>query len=124
MSRLSPTDTRTVRVRLSQGPVTRRASLPLSTVHAAPTRLALAILATLTLVSFGAASHAAPVSADGGTRVPCVTEDSGARGCVHDGRHTGNGEGRSFVLPTGSADERITYVSHTRAHFLLTGRTS
>jgi hypothetical protein len=61
-------------------------------------------------------------SPDGGTRVPCTTEDSGARGCVHDGRHMGNLTGRSFVLPTGDADDRVTYVSHNRARALLTGK--
>jgi hypothetical protein len=61
-------------------------------------------------------------SPDGGTRTPCTTEDSGARGCVHDGRHMGNLTGRSFVLPTGDADDRVTYVSHSRAHSLLTGK--
>jgi hypothetical protein len=123
------TDTRTVRVRLTPGLVTRRATLPLSTVHAAPTRLASVILASLTLVFViaGTSSPAGAVgtsSPDAGTRVPCTTEDTGARGCVFDARHTGNGSGRSFVLPTGSADDRVTYVSHARAHYLLTGRAS
>lgn len=64
-------------------------------------------------VSFTAAPA---VSADGGTRVPCAYEDSVS--CVWDARHMGNGVGRSYVA---KPDGRVIYVSHARAHFLLTG---
>jgi hypothetical protein len=56
------------------------------------------------------------VAADGGTRVPCEYEDS--NGCVWDAVHMGNGGGRSYVA---KPDGRVIYVSHARAHFLLTG---
>jgi hypothetical protein len=64
----------------------------------------------------GLAVSSPAVSADGGTRVPCEYEDS--NGCVWDGRHMGNGAGRSYVA---KPDGRVIYVSHARAHYLLTG---
>ena len=72
------------------------------------------------VVTFLVVSPAAATSAaDGGTRVPCAYEDS--TNCVWDARHMGNGIGRSFVVrPSG----RVVYVSHARAHFLLTGNVS
>jgi hypothetical protein len=73
------------------------------------------ILAGLAIVAAVAVSSPA-VSADGGTRVPCEYEDSVS--CVWDGRHMGNGVGRSFVV---KPDGRVIYVSHARAHYLLTG---
>jgi hypothetical protein len=45
----------------------------------------------------------------------CKYEDgSGQRACVWDGRHMGNGAGRSYVIRFGN----VTYVSHRRAHHL------
>lgn len=72
------------------------------------------MIATLLSVAIAAAPIA---HGDGGTRVPCPTEDS--VGCVWDARHMGNGEGRSFVVRDSG---RVVYVSHARAHYLLTGR--
>lgn len=67
----------------------------------------LATLATL-------ATLAAPAPVD--ATPPCVTEDSTGR-CVWDARHLGNGTGRSFVV---RASGRVVYVTHARAHLLLT----
>jgi hypothetical protein len=73
-------------------------------------------LAAASLVLAGLAIVAPANAQDGGTRVPCEYEDSVA--CVWDARHQGNGIGRSFVVrPSG----RVIYVSHARAHYLLTG---
>jgi hypothetical protein len=73
------------------------------------------ILAGLAIVAAVAVSPPA-VAADGGTRVPCQYEDS--NGCVWDAVHMGNGTGRSYVA---KPDGRVIYVSHARAHYLLTG---
>lgn len=68
------------------------------------------------LMTAAPVAAAVPVTSDGGTRVPCEYEDS--TGCVWDARHMGNGIGRSFVVrPSG----RLVFVSHARAHYLLTG---
>lgn len=76
------------------------------------TTIAAAVVAVATL--------AAPANAtDGGTRVPCASEDA-AGPCVWDARHMGNGEGRSFVV---RASGRVVYVSHARAHALMFGGT-
>jgi hypothetical protein len=110
----------------NRGPAGRRLTVVVLGVTAA------AVLpAVVGVVLTAPNAHAATVPAymgvpvpspDGGTRTPCATEDSGARGCVWDARHTGDGDGRSYVLPTGSADDRVTYVTHNRAHALLTGK--
>lgn len=85
--------------------------------------------ATLTLapVAAGAADTFTNSDYAGGTRQPCEFEDS--TDCVWDARHMGNGVGRSFVVReyrSGPFDlfalTTVTYVSHARAHCLLTGR--
>lgn len=52
---------------------------------------------------------------------PCVVEDgSGVRRCVWDGRHMGNGHGRSLVIRRGGTDDAsYRYVTHRRAHRLI-----
>lgn len=84
------------------------------------TRAGLA-LAAVTLASCGAMIPVG-AGADGGTRVPCATEDSHPdQGCVWDARHMGNGLGRSFVIQRSG---RLVFVSHARAHALLFGGVS
>lgn len=52
----------------------------------------------------------------------CKYEDgSGQRRCLWDARHMGNGSGRSFKIFNGGKDNaRIVYISHRRAHHLMT----
>jgi hypothetical protein len=51
-----------------------------------------------------------------GRLAACQYEDS--TGCVWDAQHTGNGDGRSFVVtPAG----RVIYLPHYAAHALLFG---
>lgn len=82
---------------------------------------------TVTVAGPVSTAHAANVPAvgqltDGGTRVPCLSDEphpgTDPQGCVWDARHMGNGVGRSFVVrPSG----RLVFVTHARAHYLLTG---
>jgi hypothetical protein len=53
---------------------------------------------------------------------PCEYEDgSSQRRCVWDARHMGNGVGRSLIIfRGGTARERIVYISHRKAHWLMT----
>jgi hypothetical protein len=75
------------------------------------------MMRALTVAAVTLVAVASPaVATDGGTRVPCAYEDS--NGCVWDARHMGNGAGRSYVA---KPDGRVIYVSHARAHYLLTG---
>lgn len=51
---------------------------------------------------------------------PCKYEDgSGQARCVWDGRHMGNGEGKSLLIRNGGEDSATyTVVTHKRAHRL------
>lgn len=50
---------------------------------------------------------------------PCRNED-GPGPCIWDGRHMGNGTGRSYKW-FGETDDRVAvYITHYRAHYLLT----
>jgi hypothetical protein len=52
---------------------------------------------------------------------PCKHEDGSGQGrCVWDGRHMGNGEGRSYKV---KRDDSVKYITHRWAHHLLNGRT-
>ena len=62
------------------------------------------------------ADEGADEGAEGAEYAPCAYEDS--NNCVWDARHMGNGTGRSYVA---KPDGRVIYVSHARAHYLLTG---
>lgn len=70
------------------------------------------------LIFSGMIAYAAP--SDARILAPCRYEDgSGQRAaCVWDGRHMGNGNGRSYIVRK-SGD--VTYVTHKRAHRLLGG---
>lgn len=75
---------------------------------------ALVVSAALVAVSF-----AGPAAGATGSRVACLTDEGESSfACVWDARHQGNGLGRSFVIRDSG---RLVYVSHARAHFLLTG---
>lgn len=43
---------------------------------------------------------------------------AGGKRCVWDGKHQGNGEGRSYILTRYDGDYLIKYISHRRAHRL------
>lgn len=49
-----------------------------------------------------------------------ISEDgcAGAKRCVWDARHQGNGEGRSYILTRFKGDYLVAYVTHRRAHRL------
>lgn len=50
-----------------------------------------------------------------------VHEDAcspGVKRCVWDGRHRGNGVGRSYILIKARGDFRVKRISHKRAHRL------
>lgn len=53
----------------------------------------------------------------------CKYEDgSGQARCVWDGRHMGNGIGKSYKVIHGGTDEmRVVYISHRKAHRLIYG---
>lgn len=70
------------------------------------------IVSTLMLVPTG---QPAP------TWKPCPTEDATTR-CVWDARHMGNGKGDSFVVTRRDGHAVRTVVSHSKAHYLLTGQ--
>lgn len=63
-------------------------------------------------------------SSPGRTVPACATDEGGdgqgIRPCVWDDRHMGHGAGHSFIA---RRDGRTVWISHTRAHALLTGRT-
>jgi hypothetical protein len=117
--------TRTVRVRLTTTPVTRGWVGPTIRAFLTGCTLVVAVVAARDTGMAPAGAVVVPVVAtDGGTRVPCLTDEPhpgpDPRGCVWDARHMGNGVGRSFVVrPSG----RLVYVTHERAHYLLTGVT-
>jgi hypothetical protein len=66
-------------------------------------------------------SEAAEADAAGSEWQACKAEDgSGQRRCVWDGRHMGNGEGKSLIIRHGGTDDMtITVIRHKRAHRLL-----
>lgn len=49
-----------------------------------------------------------------------ISEDAcaGIKRCVWDGRHQGNGEGRSYILTRFEGDYLVAYITHRRAHRL------
>lgn len=80
---------------------------------------------TAAIIAMTIAALLTAPSADAAVWKPCRYEDgSGQARCVWDGRHMGNGQGRSYIVRrTGDRlqHEQITYVSHRRAHQLLVG---
>jgi hypothetical protein len=79
-------------------------------------RLVAAVLVAATLV---------PSPAVAGERFPdglpwAISEDrcAGVKRCVWDGRHNGNGEGRSYILVRRDGDYHPRYIRHRRAHRL------
>ena len=82
--------------------------------------LALSAVTLAGIVAAGETGRTAPapwqlVTSDTRGGYPaCVSEDS--RGCVWDGRHAGNGVGRSFLA---TRDGRVIYLPHRAAHALI-----
>lgn len=75
--------------------------------------LALALLAPVAAADAPASSSVAGVA-------PCRFEDgSGQARCVWDARHRGNGIGRSLIVTRVGDRETFVYVSHARAHRLV-----
>lgn len=69
------------------------------------------------------AANAMTLDCGKGDTPPCPSEDStNTPRCVWDGRHMGNGQGRSYILvmATDGADPAIIYIKHRRAHRLMT----
>lgn len=51
-------------------------------------------------------------------RWPACKGEDGPGPCVWDGRHQGNGEGRSYIV---TRKGRILYIRHAVAHLLTRG---
>ena len=87
-------------------------------------RLIVGVLAAAVLTASPAG--AAPSKTDGADHVfprglpHAISEDgcAGVARCVWDGRHQGNGEGRSYILTRFKGDYLVAYVTHRRAHRL------
>lgn len=71
-------------------------------------------LAAVTLTSCGTLVPVGAGASGGAQYKPCASEDSVS--CVWDGRHMGNGTGRSFYV---GRDGRVWQLPHHVAHYLL-----
>jgi hypothetical protein len=81
------------------------------------------IISSLAAVLLASPAGAAPSKTDSvfPRGLPyAISEDGCAavKRCVWDGRHQGNGEGRSYILTRFHGEYLVAYIAHRRAHRL------